>query len=63
MTIAKVNIEDSPGVPSRYGVRGIPTLIAIPRRPDGLDEGGRHAQAEILEWLERSRAAGLISPH
>jgi len=27
VTIAKVNIEDSPGVPSRYGVRGIPTLL------------------------------------
>src|SRR5258705_5039062 len=27
VTIAKVNIEESPTVPSRYGVRGIPTLM------------------------------------
>ena len=27
VTIAKVNIDDNPGVPSKYGVRGIPTLI------------------------------------
>ena len=25
--IAKVNIDDSPNAPSRYGVRGIPTLL------------------------------------
>src|ERR1700744_6298046 len=27
VTIAKVNIEESPTTPSRYGVRGIPTLM------------------------------------
>lgn len=25
--VAKVNIDDSPNAPSRYGVRGIPTLL------------------------------------
>ena len=25
--IAKVNIDDNPNAPSRYGVRGIPTLL------------------------------------
>ena len=29
VTIAKVNIEDSPTTPSRYGVRGIPTLLVF----------------------------------
>ena len=27
VTIAKVNIDDSPNAPSQYGVRGIPTLL------------------------------------
>ena len=27
ITIAKVNIDDNPAIPSKYGVRGIPTLI------------------------------------
>src|SRR3990167_4996563 len=26
VTVAKLNIEDSPTTPSRYGVRGIPTM-------------------------------------
>ena len=25
--VAKMNVDDSPGTPSRYGVRGIPTLL------------------------------------
>ena len=27
LTIAKVNIDDNPAAPSKYGVRGIPTLM------------------------------------
>ena len=27
VTVAKVNIEESPRTPTRYGVRGIPTLM------------------------------------
>ena len=27
VTVAKLNIEDSPTTPSRYGVRGIPTMM------------------------------------
>src|SRR5580704_988313 len=27
VTIAKLNIEESPTIPTRYGVRGIPTMM------------------------------------
>ena len=27
ITVAKVNIDENPNTPSKYGVRGIPTLI------------------------------------
>ncbi|MEM0987983.1 MAG: thioredoxin TrxA [Pseudomonadota bacterium] len=27
VTIAKINIDDSPNAPAKYGVRGIPTLL------------------------------------
>ncbi len=27
LTIAKVNIDDNPDIPARYGVRGVPTLM------------------------------------
>ncbi len=51
LTIAKLNIEDSPTVPSRYGVRGIPTMMLF---KDGhmasMKVGAIHKQ-KILEWL------------
>jgi thioredoxin 1 len=27
VTVAKVNVDDNPSTPAKYGVRGIPTLI------------------------------------
>ena len=29
LTVAKVNIDDNPHTPSKYGVRGIPTLMVF----------------------------------
>lgn len=29
VTVVKVNVDDNPASPGRYGVRGIPTLIAF----------------------------------
>jgi thioredoxin 1 len=35
--VVKLNVDDSPNVPARYGIRGIPTLILF----KGGDEAGR----------------------
>ena len=58
VTVAKVNIEESPMTPGRYGVRGIPTPHGVPGRPDGRHEGRRHAQAEDPGVARRGRRAG-----
>ena len=29
LIVAKINIDENPGVPSKYGVRGIPTVILL----------------------------------
>src|SRR5665213_4411251 len=54
VTIAKVNIEDSPGVPSRYGVRGIPTLMLFRDGQMALLKVGAMPKANILEWLQEA---------
>ena len=51
VTIAKVNIEDSPTVPSRYGVRGIPTLMLFKDGQMASMKVGAMPKAKILEWL------------
>ena len=54
VTIAKVNIEDSPTVPSRYGVRGIPTLMLFKDGQMASMKVGAMPKAKILEWLTES---------
>jgi thioredoxin 1 len=58
VTIAKVNIEDSPTVPSRYGVRGIPTLMLFKDGQMASMKVGAMPKAKILEWLTESGVSG-----
>jgi len=51
VTIAKLNIEDSPGVPSRYGVRGIPTMMLFKDGRMASMKLGAMPKQKILEWL------------
>ena len=54
VTIAKVNIEESPTVPSRYGVRGIPTLMLFKDGQMASMKVGAMPKQKILEWLSES---------
>ena len=58
VTIAKVNIEDSPTVPSRYGVRGIPTLMLFKDGQMASMKVGAMPKQKILEWLGEAGVAG-----
>ena len=52
VTIAKVNIEDSPTVPSRYGVRGIPTLMLFKGGQVAATKIGALPKGKLMEWVE-----------
>ncbi len=54
VTIAKVNIEDSPSTPGRYGVRGIPTMMLFKDGQMTAMKVGAMPKAKILEWLNQS---------
>ena len=51
VTIAKLNIEDSPTTPSRYGVRGIPTMMLFKGGQMASMKVGAMPKQKILEWL------------
>ena len=51
VTIAKLDIEESPGVPSRYGVRGIPTMMLFRGGQMASMKVGAMPKQKILEWL------------
>src|SRR5580704_11195707 len=49
--VAKVNIEESPSTPTRYGVKGIPTLMLFRDGHMTSMKVGAMPKQKILEWL------------
>ena len=51
VTVAKIDTEASPMTPSRYGVRGIPTLMLFKDGQMAAMKVGAMPKQKILEWL------------
>jgi thioredoxin 1 len=51
LTVAKVNIEESPTTPSRYGVRGIPTMMLFKDGEMKSMKVGSMPKQKIVDWL------------
>jgi thioredoxin 1 len=54
ITIAKVNIDENPGIPTKYGVRGVPTLMIFRDGQVAATKVGALPQSKIKEWIESS---------
>ena len=54
VTIAKLNIEESPTTPSRYGVRGIPTMMLFKGGQMASMKVGAMPKQKIVEWLNEA---------
>ena len=54
VTIAKVNIDDNPATPAKYGVRGIPTLMLFKDGEVASMKVGALPKSKIQEWIEES---------
>ena len=52
IVVAKVNIEDSPVAPSRYGVRGIPTLMLFKNGQVAATKIGAVSKSALYQWVE-----------
>ena len=57
VTVAKLNIEESPTTPSRYGVRGIPTMMLFKDGQMASMKVGAMPKQKILEWLNEAGVA------
>jgi thioredoxin 1 len=51
VTIAKVNIDQSPETPTKYGVRGIPTLMLFKSGELVATKVGALPKGQLVEWL------------
>ena len=52
--IVKINIDDNPGAPSKYGVRGIPTLMLFKDGKVAATKVGAAPKTAISHWIEDS---------
>lgn len=51
LTVAKVNIDNNPESPQRYGVRGIPTMILFKDGKPVATKVGSMPKTQLVEWL------------
>ena len=54
LTVAKLNIDDNPSTPAKYGVRGIPTLMLFKDGQVASMKVGAAPKGKIVEWIEQS---------
>lgn len=54
LTVAKLNIDENPATPSRYGVRGIPTLMLFKEGQVVSTKVGALPRGRLYEWVEQS---------
>ncbi len=52
VTVAKLNIDDNPDAPARYGVRGIPTMILFKNGEPAATKVGAAPKSALQNWLE-----------
>ncbi len=50
--IAKLNIDDHPDTPAKYGVRGIPTMILFKDGAPAATKVGAASKSVLKGWLE-----------
>jgi thioredoxin 1 len=51
LTVAKVDIDNNPGSPGSFGVRGIPTLIIFKDGKPASTQVGALPKGKLKEWI------------
>ncbi len=57
LKVVKVNVDEAPGISSRYGVQGIPTLLILRDGKVASRQVGALPAADLRAWVEQSLAA------
>jgi thioredoxin 1 len=52
ITVAKLNIDENPMTPSKYGVRGIPTLMLFKDGEVAATKIGALPRGKLFEWVK-----------
>lgn len=52
--IVKINIDENPETPSKFGVRGIPTMMIFKDGKQVASKVGVHPKGSITTWIDSS---------
>jgi thioredoxin 1 len=52
LNIAKVNVDENPSLPSRYGIRGIPTLMIFKNGQVAATKVGALSKAQLTAFID-----------
>ena len=52
VTVAKLNVDDNPSTPSKYGIRAIPTLMIFKDGQVADTRTGALPKSQLVEWVE-----------
>jgi len=54
LTVAKLNIDDNPATPQKYGVRGIPTLMLFNGGEVQATKVGAQSKSQLAAFLDNN---------
>ena len=54
--IAKVNVDENPGIASRYGIRSIPTLLLFKDGQQAGQKVGAAPKGDLAKWIQQTAA-------
>ena len=54
VTIAKHNIDQEPNTPTKYGIRGIPTMLLFKNGELKATKVGASTKSNILTWIKEN---------
>ena len=54
VTVVKLNIDDNPTTPTKYGVRGIPTLMIFKNGQVAATKIGALPKTALYSWVDQS---------
>lgn len=52
VTVAKLNIDENPNTPTKYGVRGIPTLMLFKNGNVAATKIGALPKGALFQWVD-----------
>ena len=52
LTVAKLNIDENPNTPPKFGIRGIPTLMLFKNGEVAATKVGALSKAQLTEFLD-----------